>query len=83
MAKGFKVKAAKPAVAPKDDFDIEKVKQHLQGKKIVFIIFFLVVTPTGIIMKLLGKDLIKLKKNNEKSYWIEKKNIKSRMKNLF
>ena len=38
MAKGFKVKAAKPAVAPKDDFDIEKVKQHLQGKKIVFCI---------------------------------------------
>ena len=35
MAKGFKVKAAKPA-APKDNFDIEKVKQHLQGKKIVF-----------------------------------------------
>ena len=47
------------------------------------IIFFIVVTPTGIIMKLLGKDLIKLKKNNEKSYWIEKKNIKSRMKNQF
>ena len=47
------------------------------------IIFFLVVTPTGIIMKLLGKDLIKLKKNNEKSYWIGKKNIKSSMKNQF
>ena len=47
------------------------------------IIFFFVVTPTGIIMKLLGKDLIKLKKNNEKSYWIEKKNIKSSMKNQF
>ena len=47
------------------------------------IIFFLVVTPTGIIMKLLGKDLIKLKKNNEKSYWIEKKNINSSMKNQF
>ena len=47
------------------------------------IIFFLVVTPTGIIMKILGKDLIKLKKNNEKSYWIEKKNIKSSMKNQF
>ena len=37
MAKGFKVKAATPVkAAPKDDFDIEKVKQHLQGKKIVF-----------------------------------------------
>ena len=50
---------------------------------VMSIIFFLVVTPTGIIMKILGKDLIKLKKNNEKSYWIEKKNIKSSMKNQF
>ncbi len=47
------------------------------------IIFFFVVTPTGIIMKLLGKDLIKLKKNNDESYWIEKKDIKSSMKNQF
>ena len=50
---------------------------------IMGIIFFFVVTPTGIIMKLLGKDLIKLKKNNEDSYWIEKKDIKSSMKNQF
>tara|TARA_S200000501_G_C20790412_1_gene729245 strand:- start:188 stop:571 length:384 start_codon:yes stop_codon:yes gene_type:complete len=44
--------------------------------------FFLVVTPTGIIMRLLRKDLIGLKKNNSKTYWIEKK-IKSSMKNQF
>ena len=50
---------------------------------IMGIIFFFVVTPTGIIMKLLRKDLIKLKKNNDKSYWIEKKDIKSSMKNQF
>ena len=50
---------------------------------IMGIIFFFVVTPTGIIMKLLGKDLIKLKKNNDESYWIEKKDIKSSMKNQF
>ena len=49
----------------------------------IYPIFFFVVTPTGIIMKLLGKDLIKLKKNNENSYWIEKKDIKSSMKNQF
>ncbi len=47
------------------------------------IIFFFVVTPTGILMKLFGKDLINLKKNNEKTYWIEKKDIKSSMKNQF
>ena len=50
---------------------------------IMGIIFFFVVTPTGIIMKLLRKDLIKLKKNNDKSYWIEKKYFKSSMKNQF
>ena len=37
------------------------------------IIFFFVVTPTGIIMKLLRKDLLNLKKNNSNTYWIEKK----------
>ena len=34
-------------------------------------------------MKLLGKDLINLKLNNEKSYWIEKSGPKSKMKNQF
>jgi len=46
-------------------------------------VFFLAVTPTGILMKLFGKDLINLKKNNKKTYWIEKKEIKSSMKNQF
>ena len=40
---------------------------------IMGIIFFLVVTPTGLIMRLLGKDLLNLKFNKNKSYWIEKK----------
>ena len=48
------------------------------------IIFFLVVTPTGIIMKILGKDLLKIKLNkNIKSYWIEKEKIKSKMRQQF
>ena len=47
------------------------------------IVFFLVVTPTGILMKLFKKDLINLKKNNDKTYWIEKKEITSSMKNQF
>ena len=34
------------------------------------IIFFLV--PTGLIMRILRKDLLNLKFNNSKSYWIEK-----------
>ena len=47
------------------------------------IIYFFVVTPTGLIMKILGKDLLNLKFNNNKSYWIEKKGPKSKMKNQF
>ena len=47
------------------------------------VIFFFVVTPTGIIMRLMRKDLLNLKKNNSNSYWIEKKNENSSMKNQF
>ena len=50
---------------------------------IMGIIFFVVVTPTGIIMKLLKKDLLNLKYNNKKTYWIEKTGPRSKMKNQF
>ena len=50
---------------------------------IMGIIFFLVVTPIGLIMRILGKDLVNLKYNNNKTYWIEKKGPKSKMKNQF
>ena len=47
------------------------------------IIFFLVVTPIGLIMRLLGKDVLNLKYSKNKSYWIEKNGPKSKMKNQF
>ena len=47
------------------------------------LIFFLVVTPIGILMKILKKDLLNLNYNNNKSYWIEKNEPKSKMKNQF
>ncbi len=50
---------------------------------IMGIIFFGVVTPIGVLMKILNKDLLSLKFNKEKSYWIEKNGIKSKMKNQF
>ena len=50
---------------------------------IMIIIFFFVVTPIGFIMRILGKDILNLKKNNNKSYWIEKSEPKSNMKNQF
>jgi hypothetical protein len=47
------------------------------------IIFFFVVTPIGLIMRILGKDLLNLKYNLNKSYWIKKSGPKSKMKNQF
>ena len=47
------------------------------------VIFFVVVTPIGLIMRILKKDLLKLKFNNKNSYWIEKSGPKSKMKNQF
>jgi hypothetical protein len=46
-------------------------------------IFFIVVTPTGILMRFFKKDLLNIKFNSNKSYWIEKKEQKSKMKNQF
>ena len=50
---------------------------------IMGIIFFSVVTPIGLIMKILRKDLLNLNFNNNRSYWIEKNEPKSKMKNQF
>ncbi len=50
---------------------------------IMGIIFFLVVTPIAFFMRLLGKDLLNLKFNNDKSYWIQKTGPKSKMKDQF
>ena len=47
------------------------------------IIFFVVVTPIGIIMRLLKKDLLNLKFNKKETYWIDKSGPKSKMKNQF
>ena len=47
------------------------------------IVFFIVVTPTSIIMRLLGKDIFNIKKNKKKTYWIDKSGAKSKMKNQF
>ena len=48
------------------------------------VIFFLVVSPIGIIMRIFRKDLLRLKVNKSaKSYWIAKQKIKSTMRNQF
>ena len=51
---------------------------------IMGMIFFLTVTPTGMIMRLLGKDILNQKINKTiKSYWIKKIKSVSSMKNQF
>ena len=50
---------------------------------IMGIIFFVVVTPIGVAMRLLKKDLLSLKYNQKETYWIKKTGPKSKMKNQF
>tara|TARA_B110000967_G_C18739890_1_gene487152 strand:- start:233 stop:616 length:384 start_codon:yes stop_codon:yes gene_type:complete len=50
---------------------------------IMGLIFFLVVTPTGIFMRVFKKDLLNLKFKNLETYWLEKKDEKNEMKNQF
>ena len=50
---------------------------------IMGLVFFLVVTPTGLIMRMFKKDLLKLKKSNSNTYWINRSEPKSDMKNQF
>ena len=47
------------------------------------IIFFLVVTPIALLMRILKKDLLNLKFTKNNTYWIEKSGPKSKMKNQF
>ena len=56
---------------------------HVISPIVMGLIFFLVVTPTSLLMKLFRKDILGIKKNRSKSYWIEKSGPKSKMKNQF
>ena len=50
---------------------------------IMSLIFFAVVTPTAYLLRLIGKDVLHLKKNNDKSYWKKKEKNLSSMKDQF
>ena len=48
------------------------------------IVFFLVITPTGFIVKIMNKDLLNNKYDNKKkSYWINRTKTKNTMKQQF
>ena len=47
------------------------------------LVFFLVVTPTGLIMRGLKKDLLKLKKRKSNTYWVSRDQDNTDMRNQF
>ena len=47
------------------------------------IIYFIVVTPIALILKVFNKDVLNLKKTKNSSYWINKEKYNSSMKNQF
>ncbi len=50
---------------------------------VMAIIFFIVITPISLLLKLFSKDVLNLKNNKDKTYWIKKDGPKSKMKNQF
>ena len=50
---------------------------------IMAFVFFLVVTPISLIMKIFGKDILNLKKNKNSSYWIKKDKQSGTMRKQF
>ena len=46
-------------------------------------VYFIVITPIGIMMRLGGKDLLNIKFNNNNSYWIKRKKNIGSMKRQF
>ena len=50
---------------------------------IMGVIFYVVVTPTSLLLRLFKKDILNLKFNDNKSYWINKNEKRSKMKNQF
>ena len=65
---------------------MEKMNVFLSKIIITFLmgmIFFLVLTPISFLMRIFNIDFLDLSFNKKKSYWIEKKRSKNKMKNQF
>ena len=65
-------------------FKFGKLLGYIVSPIVMGFVFFVVITPTGLIMKIIGKDLLNNKYNNKiKSYWINRDKLKSTMKQQF
>ena len=47
------------------------------------IVYFFVITPIGLLMRLMGKDLLKTKFNDSKTYWLKREKNIGPMKRQF
>ena len=47
------------------------------------VVFFVVVTPIAILLRVFRKDVLSLKKNTSDTYWKKKSDYDSSMKNQF
>ncbi|MBI05071.1 MAG: hypothetical protein CMI96_04560 [Pelagibacteraceae bacterium] len=57
---------------------------HYVASFVMLFIFFIVVMPTGLILKLFNKDILRKKINyKEKSYWLKRESEINSMKNQF
>jgi len=50
---------------------------------IMFLVYFVILTPTGLLMRAIGKDLLKTKFLKSNSYWVERKKNIGSMKRQF
>ena len=50
---------------------------------VMALIFFLILTPIGLFLRLIGKDLLNIKLNNNKTYWIKRDKKPGSMKRQF
>ena len=50
---------------------------------VMSVVFFFLVTPIALMLRLFNKNLLGLKKDNKNSYWINSSKIKSKMKDQF
>ena len=65
-------------------FKFGKLLGSIVSPIVMGIVFFIVITPTGFIMRIFGKDLLNKKYNNKsKSYWINREKSKGTMKQQF
>ncbi len=50
---------------------------------VIGIVYFIIVTPIGLLMRLIGKDLLNIKFSKDNSYWIKRKRNIGSMKRQF